>query len=407
MPAARSSCSSARTRPKMAWVGEATRPGVRTPRRQSISVASRYSERSDRSGPTAAIVSPSVTTATSVRDSSLLISGPRRARPGPAQVTTSDALTKMSRGIRSLPRSRRAHHVTNPGEAERCLRLTSAGIVAGVAVDRLVGAKILPVKIRREIGAALHAPGRIEMNSANAGAARLTHLAARITRQLLEIVIGVGDHPAATALEGEQPRHERIQRRHLVGTEEELPVAVLGIGVDAEIDAESELRRALDDRFDLIEVVVPDDGVESDVVDAERPQSRQRVEELRREPRNSAGAIVTAVDVIEGNVELIDARAPQRECPLGREHRAMSYQHDVLETNRAGDCSNELFEIGTEQRLTAREGHEHWIEESRRVGEARQLGAARLRIGAPVVAETAACVTAQRHFEVHENGAAP
>src|SRR5689334_14287819 len=151
----------------MACVCESTRPGVRTPRRQSISIAFGNSARSERSAPAAIIVSPSTTTAASVRDSNLLISGPRRARGGPAHVTTCDAFTKMSWDMTVLVRSRRAHHVANAREPERRLRLTPAGIIARIAIDRLIRAKIRPVKIGGKVGAAFHAARRIEVNRAN------------------------------------------------------------------------------------------------------------------------------------------------------------------------------------------------------------------------------------------------
>src|SRR5262249_59937331 len=76
------------------------------------------------------------------------------------------------------PRSKRScHHVADARQPQGSLRFAAAGVVARVAVDRLIGVKIAPVKVGREIGTPFHAARRIDVNRTNARAARLAHLA--------------------------------------------------------------------------------------------------------------------------------------------------------------------------------------------------------------------------------------
>src|SRR5687767_15241561 len=59
--------------------------------------------------------------------------------------------------------------------------------------------------------------------------------------------------------------------------------SVLGIGVQAEVDAAAQLLRAAHDGKKLVEIVALDDGVEADVVDALRADAVERPEDARGE----------------------------------------------------------------------------------------------------------------------------
>ena len=109
------------------------------------------------------------------------------------------------------------------------------------------------------------------------------------------------------------------------------------------------------------------------------------------------------VEVVERDVELIDAGVPQRLRALRREHGAVRDQRDVLERDRAIDLGDEILEIAAQRRLAAGEGDEHRIEEARRVGVALELRRALVGVGLPVVTEPAVRVAAKRDLEVHEH----
>jgi hypothetical protein len=87
------------------------------------------------------------------------------------------------------------------------LRLSAAGIEAGVAVDRLVFPELRPVEVGRKIRAPLHASKGIDVNGSHAGATRLCDLTADIAGDLFEIVIGVGDDSTGFPLEREELTH--------------------------------------------------------------------------------------------------------------------------------------------------------------------------------------------------------
>src|SRR5688572_12067694 len=76
----------------MACVWESTSPGASSRPAQSMRVAPPYDRSSSACGPIAAICSPTTATATPVTIAASFISRPRRARAGPLQVTTCDAL---------------------------------------------------------------------------------------------------------------------------------------------------------------------------------------------------------------------------------------------------------------------------------------------------------------------------
>src|SRR5688500_12522262 len=83
------------------------------------------------------------------------ISLPRRARAGPAQVTTWAAFTKRKSLTWETTNGRlqlvSRHHIANARDAERSLRLATARVVTRVAIDRLVLPECCPVKVRRKI----------------------------------------------------------------------------------------------------------------------------------------------------------------------------------------------------------------------------------------------------------------
>src|SRR3954471_5868309 len=258
----------------MPCVCESTKPGISTPRRQSISRADGNRERKSPSGPTSAMRSPSTATAASVRTCASPSSVPRRARAGPAHVTTCDALAKMS-GSFKIPylvsrvprRCTSGHHVANTRKSKRRLRFAPAGVVACVAVDRFVLREVAPVEISRKVRATFDAAVRVDVNGPNPGAARLADLATKVTWNLLEIVVGIRDDSAATALQREQFAHDAIGVVQSFASNQKLAVAILGVGVHAEVDAHTERLRRARDREHLIEIVVLDDRVEPNVVD--------------------------------------------------------------------------------------------------------------------------------------------
>src|SRR5688572_25000860 len=101
--------------------------------------------------------SPRVAMAVFVSTPMSRISAPRRARAGPAQVTTCAAPTNS----RSTDL---CHHVANPRETQRRLRLATTRVVAGVAVHRFVGLEFRPVKVGGKIGAPLHVTRGVDMD---------------------------------------------------------------------------------------------------------------------------------------------------------------------------------------------------------------------------------------------------
>ena len=93
----------------------------------------------------------------------------------------------------------------------RRLCFTATCVEARVAVDRLVFPELLPVEIGREVRAPLHMTGGIDVNRSNPGAARLVDLTADVARNLLEVIVRVGDHSAIAFLEREQLGDDRLE----------------------------------------------------------------------------------------------------------------------------------------------------------------------------------------------------
>ena len=125
-----------------------------------------------------------------------------RGGAGPAQVTTCERFVEQQRRLMSVARwvqrsgDRPCHHVADAGEPERRLRFPPAGIITGITVHWFVFLEIAPVEVGREIGTALDLPRGIDVNGPNARATRLGQLAAGVARDLLQVVVGVGDHAA-------------------------------------------------------------------------------------------------------------------------------------------------------------------------------------------------------------------
>src|ERR1700682_4266713 len=96
-------------------------------------------------------------------------------------------------------------------------------------------------------------------------------------------------------------------------------VSILRRRVAAEIHAASKLAGPRDDRYQLIEIVALDDGVESNPGDSHLPHAGNRSHDLPAQTRNPTRLVVPLVEIIKRDVELVDSRLPQRARPFGRE----------------------------------------------------------------------------------------
>src|SRR5262249_40549022 len=189
------------------------------------------------------------------------------------------------------------HHVADPRETQRRLRFASACIETGIAIHRLILLEVAPVKIGGKIGAALHSTCRIDVNGSNARATGLSELAADVAWQLLEVVIGVRDDTTTPALERQKLGDYRVEIGEVCIADEELSIPVFCVGIEAKIHTDAMLRRVADNRQDLIEIVVLDDAVEPDVVDAARAHRRYGVENSGGEPGDAARGVVPGVEI--------------------------------------------------------------------------------------------------------------
>src|SRR4029078_5532522 len=97
---------------------------------------------------------------------------------------------------------------------------------------------------------------------------------------LRQIVVGIRDDSALSSLDLEQLPYDAREIVFGVARQQERSGAVLRVGVDAEIHADAQLSRAANDWQDLIEIVVLDDGVEANVVDATSTHGRNRRHDL-------------------------------------------------------------------------------------------------------------------------------
>src|SRR2546423_4040981 len=125
----------------------------------------------------------------------------------------------------------RRHNIPNPRQSERCLRFPSTRVVARVAVDGLVLPELCPVEVGGKIRTAFHPSQWIDVNRAHAGAAWLGNLTAHVTWDLLEVVIGVGDHAPRLLLECEQLSHHLLQLLCLPSLDQTTGISVFGVGV--------------------------------------------------------------------------------------------------------------------------------------------------------------------------------
>src|SRR5687767_2755106 len=96
-----------------------------------------------------------------------------------------------------------------------------------------------------------------------------------------------------------------------IAANQSVAIAVLRIRVRAEVHADSKLPRVSNDRHQLVEIVVSDDCVEPDAVDSLLTHAGDHVEDLFREARGAACAIMPLVEKIEREVELVDAGLPE------------------------------------------------------------------------------------------------
>src|SRR5207237_5147667 len=150
-----------------------------------------------------------------------------------------------------------------------------------------------PVEVGREIRTALHSAQGIDVDRAHAGAARLSDFAANVTRDLLEVVVGVCDHSASFSLEIQKLTDHLLKLASLFVFDQTFGVAILGVAVTTEIDAAAQLARAPHDRQELVEVVTLDDGVEPDTSDADLSHARDRANDLVAQSGNAPRSIVS------------------------------------------------------------------------------------------------------------------
>ena len=190
----------------------------------------------------------------------------------------------------------------------------------------------------------------------------------------------------------------------LPALDDTLGTSVFCRGVAAEVDPAPKLAGATDNGQQLVEIIALDDGIESDARDPHLPHSGNRSHDPGAQPGNAARLVVTLVEIIERDVELVDPRFPQRARPLGRQHATVGDERHVLEADRLVHRRDYILQIAPQCRLAAGECNEHGIEEARGISEGRELAGFGGRIGFPVVAEAAARVAAHRDFEMHQHG---
>lgn len=203
-------------------------------------------------------------------------------------------------------------------------------------------------------------------------------------------------------LEIEQLRRDGGKLVEVVIVDDSVTVSILRIAVRAEIHSATQLSRSLGNRKNLIEVRFLDDGVESDAVDSDRAHSRNEIEDFHRKTWNSASDVMALVEVIERDVELVDARFPERPRTLDRQHSAMCEQRAELHAHRLIDAGNNLLEIAPHCRLAAGVRDHHRIEESGSVRKTLELGFTRGFVRHPIIAERTSRVAAERNLEMNE-----
>src|SRR5215472_11114750 len=176
------------------------------------------------------------------------------------------------------------------------------------------------MEVRREIGAPFDAARRVQMDGADPRLARLTHLATNKTGDLGEVIVGAGNHAAVRALVRQERRYHVVELAKLRWIEEKLAVAVLGVSVQAEVDPAPQLARAAYDREQLVEIVAPDHGIEANAIDPPPAHALDDIEDPGSEIGDAAGDVMATVEIVQRDIELIDAGAPERERSLDGEH---------------------------------------------------------------------------------------
>src|SRR6185312_1334937 len=190
----------------------------------------------------------------------------------------------MTGPLSGLMIQRRCHDIAYPGEAQWCLGLAAARVVACIAVDWFILPEVTPVEVDREIRTALHVAGGVDMDGSDPGPAWLGRFPTYIPGDLLEVVIRIGDDSAAFTLEREELGNDLFEMPDFGFRNQPLGVAVLAVGVTAEIDSDAELSGAMDDRNELTDVGPLDDGVEADRVDSTLAHRRNVAHDPLDEP---------------------------------------------------------------------------------------------------------------------------
>ena len=116
---------------------------------------------------------------------------------------------------------------------------------------------------------------------------------------------------------------------------------------------------------------------------------------------------MASIEIVERDVELVDAGTPEGGGALRREHAAMRDERDVLEAHGRAHGRDDVFEIATQEWFAARERDKHGIEVSCRIRVRRELVRPRIGRRFPVVAEAAPRIAAECDLEVHEQRALP
>ena len=187
--------------------------------------------------------------------------------------------------------------------------------------------------------------------------------------------------------------------------EQVVAVAVLGVGVDAEVHAAAQRRRArrtIGTSWSRLSSLMTVLKRMLSMPRARIPSTAAKI--LAESPGMPRARVVPAVEVVERDVELMDPRVPERRAArsgVSMPPWVMSVTY--LSRDRPIHRGDDLLEIAAQQRLATGEGDEHRIEEARRVGEALELVRRAVRRRLPVVAEPAVRVAAKRDLEVHEH----
>src|SRR5207237_6857641 len=113
------------------------------------------------------------------------------------------------------------------------------------------------------------------------------------------------------SLEIQKLTNHLLQLASLFVFDQTFGVAILGVGVAAEVDTAAQLARAPHDRRELVEVVTFDNGVEPDTGDADLSHARDRSHDLVAQSGNAPCSIVSLVEEVERDVELIYSSFPE------------------------------------------------------------------------------------------------